>query len=298
MSGRPQLHFVKGHGTENDFLLLPDPDGELVLTPSLVRWLAGRRVGLGADGVIRVVPTARARESHVRALADKAAWFMDYWNADGGTAEMCGNGARVFAAYLRRSGWQTDDQLVIATRSGVKRIRWEGELIAVDLGAWRIPDDGRAPGGDTGTRVTLDGRQTWTGVHVDLGNPHIVVDLPPEISLDTLSLNGQPRLDPVPDHGSNVEFSRLVGPRHLRMRVYERGVGETRSCGTGAAAAAVVAMTRTASPPGAQWPQDSWRVDVPGGTLWVRALPHQHVELLGPASLVAEGTVYPPAVPS
>lgn len=120
------LAFTKGHGTENDFILLPDPDGAMKLGPEDVRLLAERRAGIGSDGVIRVVPTALASEPDVVAQSMVAAWFMDYRNADGSISQMCGNGVRVIAAYLRREGLEVGEEFAIATRSGVKQVRFEG----------------------------------------------------------------------------------------------------------------------------------------------------------------------------
>ena len=110
MTDNAALHFTKGHGTENDFVLVPDLDASRDLTVEQVRLLADRRAGIGGDGVIRVVPTQAAVEPQVRAQAANARWFMDYRNADGSAAEMCGNGTRVFAAYLRREGLETADE--------------------------------------------------------------------------------------------------------------------------------------------------------------------------------------------
>ena len=128
-----QTAFTKGHGTENDFVLVPDLEGAHELTAQQVAWLADRRAGIGGDGVIRVVPTAAAGDSSVREQASAARWFMDYRNADGSLAEMCGNGTRVFAAYLRREGLETADEFAIATRAGIKVVRFESpDLIAVN----------------------------------------------------------------------------------------------------------------------------------------------------------------------
>src|SRR6478672_5204099 len=258
MTDNAALHFTKGHGTENDFVLVPDLDASRDLTVEQVRLLADRRAGIGGDGVIRVVPTQAAVEPHVRAQAANARWFMDYRNADGSAAEMCGNGTRVFAAYLRREGLETADEFEIATRAGLKLVRFEDGLIAVNLGDWRIsdPDGARANGYDALVKVA------------------------------GLDLTRAPEINPQPPLGTNVEFVRPLGDGHLSMRVHERGVGETRSCGTGAAAAALA--TRWWA--GERADADVWRVDVPGGTLRVRALPGQQVELAGPAVLVADGT--------
>ena len=211
---------------------------------------------------------------------------MDYRNADGSAAEMCGNGTRVFAAYLRREGLETADEFEIATRAGLKLVRFEGDLIAVNLGDWRIsdPDHARARGFDALVKVA--GHEPMPGLSLDLGNPHTVVALPDSADLAGLDLTVAPEINPHPPLGTNVEFVRPLGDGHLSMRVHERGVGETRSCGTGAAAAALA--TRWWA--GERADADVWRVDVPGGTLRVRALPGQQVELAGPAVLVADGT--------
>jgi diaminopimelate epimerase len=286
MTDTGALHFTKGHGTENDFVLVPDLDATRDLTVEQVRLLADRRAGIGGDGVIRVVPTHAAVEAHVRAQASNAQWFMDYRNADGSAAEMCGNGTRVFAAYLRREGLETADEFEIATRAGLKLVRFEGGLIAVNLGDWRIsdPDGARANGYDALVKVA--GHDPMPGLSLDLGNPHTVVALPDSADLAGLDLTRAPEINPQPPLGTNVEFVRPLGDGHLSMRVHERGVGETRSCGTGAAAAALATRWWAGETADA----DVWRVDVPGGTLRVRALPGHQVELAGPAVLVADGT--------
>ena len=278
-------HFTKGHGTENDFVLLPDLDGARDVSVEGVRRLADRRAGIGGDGVIRVVPTALAAEPHVRSQAGAARWFMDYRNADGSAAEMCGNGARVFAAYLRREGLESADVFEIATRAGTKRVRFEDGLVAVNLGDWRVVDPDAALANGYDAMVKVAGHEPMPGLSLDLGNPHTVVALPDRADLAGLDLTTAPEVNPLPPQGTNVEFVRPLGPGHIALRVHERGVGETRSCGTGAAAAALA--TRW-------WAGESddtqvWRVDVPGGTLRVRALPGQQVELAGPAELVADG---------
>jgi diaminopimelate epimerase len=286
--GLVQLAFTKGHGTQNDFVLIPDPDGILDLTAERVRALADRRAGIGGDGVIRVV-----RTRHVPEVADQAAdaeWFMDYRNADGSPAEMCGNGMRVFVRYLVREGWTVPppEGFSVATRGGLRRARLEDGQVAVDLGRWRgVGGDGAlVDGGDA--RVQVDGLPgRLPGLSLDLGNPHTVVLLPDGTDLAAADLNRAPVVDPVPVNGTNVELVVPLAPGHVRMRVHERGVGETRSCGTGAAAAALAARAWSVS--GGAEAQDHWRVDVPGGTVQVRVL-GDRVELAGPAVLVADGT--------
>ncbi|WP_076261045.1 diaminopimelate epimerase [Intrasporangium flavum] len=276
--------FTKGHGTENDFVLVPDLDGTLELTPAQVQRITDRHAGLGADGVIRVVRTRFATDDAVRAQAEDAEWFMDYRNSDGSLAEMCGNGTRVFAEYLRREGLAFGRQLSIATRAGTKTIRVTDTGYAVDLGPWRLADEEGARRDGFDVMVRPRHGKPVPALSLDLGNPHAVVMLPEGIELDQLDLTATPEVHPEQPDGVNVEFVKAVGPGHIAMRVHERGVGETRSCGTGAAAAALA--TRFWS--GVE--DDSpWTVDVPGGRLTVTPLPGHRVELAGPAALVADG---------
>lgn len=253
------MRFIKGHGTENDFVVLPDPDGTLELTAELVQRLCDRRAGVGADGVLRVVPSARDRDG--AAYADQAAYFMDYRNADGSIAEMCGNGVRVCARYLVDAGLVPPGPLPLATRGGVKQVSVEPDCVVVDMGLAVV----REP-------VTVDGA---TATAIDMGNPHAVVHVASVDALGGLS----------PDRSDlNVEYVEDVGPTSLRMRVHERGVGETRSCGTGACAAVVATVLRTGAPRGS-----AYDVQVPGGRLVVTWREDGHVLLAGPAVLVAEG---------
>lgn len=286
-AGTLRRPFTKGHGTENDFVLLPDLDGTLHLTPGQVRALADRRAGLGGDGVIRVAPTASSDEPDVRAQADVATWFMDYRNADGSPAQMCGNGTRVFAAYLLREGLVTGPEFDIATRAGVKRIRVTPEGFATNLGPWQVPHREQLRERGFDTLVALPGHDPLPALSLDLGNPHAVVALPEDFDLDGVDLTHAPELNPAVAQGCNVELAQPLGPGHVRMRVHERGVGETRSCGTGAAATALALMLWSGEPR----EHERWRVDVPGGTLHVCALPGGEVELSGPAVLVADGLV-------
>ena len=288
------IAFTKGHGTGNDFVIVPDPDGALELTDDQVAVLCDRRFGIGGDGILRVV-RATAIDEGAAAAASGAEWFMDYRNADGSKAEMCGNGVRVFVRYLVDVGWADVDggPLSIGTRAGVKTVtRSDGSAgergYEVDLGAFAVDE------ADVLVR-TRGGGAPRPGIGVDVGNPHVVVALPDEGELEGLDLAAQPLLHPEPPHGANIEFvvpsDPLVreGIGSVRMRVFERGVGETLSCGTGVAAAAIAVRhwAGTAAP-------DRWVVDVPGGTLGVR-MPvvdgERHVLLSGPATLVYSGEV-------
>ena len=257
------MHFVKGHGTRNDFVLLPDLDDELDLDAQTVRALCDRRSGIGADGVLRVV---RRNDAGAR-------WFMDYRNADGSIAEMCGNGIRVVARWLVDNRHEAAGEFGVHTRDGVKTVTVPavGD-VSVGMGrAERLAD----------AKVGLDG-QWWPASGWSMGNPHLVAL---DVDITALDLTGAPAIDPAgsfPD-GANVEFVEPAGPDHIRMRVHERGVGETPSCGTGACAAAVAAMAHDGQTSGTRL------VDVPGGRLTVTWLPDGNVTLSGPAAIVAEG---------
>lgn len=280
--------FTKGHGTGNDFVVIADADGLLDLTDDQVAVLCDRRFGIGADGILRVVRSSAIDEGP-DASAD-AEWFMDYRNADGSKAEMCGNGIRVFARYLADTGLAVveDAPVLIGTRAGVKSVTRSDLGFEADLGTWRVePDD-----------ILVRARGLGVprpGLGIDVGNPHIVVALSNADELDALDLTGRPQLQPEPARGANIEFvvpsDPLVreGIGSIRMRVFERGVGETLSCGTGVAAAAL-AVRHWAG----QAAPDRWSVEVPGGTLGVRMLRVRgdlHVLLSGPATLVYSGEV-------
>jgi diaminopimelate epimerase len=261
------VRFLKGQGTENDFVLLPDGVPAGGLDADTVRSMCDRRRGIGADGVLAVVRVAARAEDDPR-------WFMDYRNADGSLAEMCGNGIRVFARYLVDSGLEEPGELRIDTRAGVKEVTVPitGD-VTVGMGpATKLAD----------AKAHLAGRW-WAGTGWSMGNPHLVVS-DADVPLATLDLTAAPQIDPpaaFPD-GVNVEIVEPAGDRHIRMRVYERGVGETRSCGTGACAAAVAVMA-------ARGERTSYDVDVPGGRLAVAWGEDGEVSLTGPAVLTFSG---------
>jgi diaminopimelate epimerase len=279
---------TKGHGTANDFVVLHDPDDALGLSPAQYRRLADRHRGVGGDGVIRAAHTASSPEvAHLLKVEPEATWFMDYRNADGSVAEMCGNGVRVFVEYLLAQGLATLDAgqtLPIATRAGVVDVaKSQSGHYQADMGRWSL----------TGMDPTVTARGLDVprpSLAITCPNPHVVVALASAQELEELDLSTRPNLDPEPLLGANIEFvvpsDPLVvdGVGHIRMRVYERGVGETQSCGTGALAAALA----TRHWAGDQAPHH-WKVDVPGGVLGVRMFPTEegeHVSLSGPAELV------------
>src|ERR1022692_1758017 len=322
------MRFAKGHGTENDFVLLPDFEDGLALTPALVARLCDRRAGLGGDGVLRVV--LAAAQSAGRGGNGEAGyggpgyggpsggdggpghrgpsygepgdgldgrdeppaeWFMDYRNADGSVAEMCGNGIRVFARYLLDHGLVRDLAFTVGTRSGPRRVRVEPDgSITAEMGVPAILGTGRA----------VIGGLEYAGLRVSLGNPHLAVLASTPVA--GFDLSAAPLLDPAEfPQGANVEVVRVTGRRQAEMRVYERGSGPTRSCGTGAVAAAVAAAIASAGPGAGTGPgagvlpaavpgtaSGAGPVDVPGGRLAVTLIGTASL-LTGPAVIVAEG---------
>jgi len=276
-----RIEFTKGHGTENDFVVVDDPDGLLDLDAAAVAALADRRAGIGGDGVIRAV---RSRSAGIDAPGDAPEWFMDYRNADGSIAEMCGNGVRVLAAHLQRAGHVAESRFEILTRAGVRTV----EVLARPAGPggpWSIRVGmGTARSTPHARTVEIAG-QRLAATDVDMGNPHAVAFLPAGAALEELDLSRRPGLDPEPAAGANIELVSERGPRHVAMRVHERGVGETRSCGTGVAAVAVAAAQRAGDDS-----RQPWTVDVPGGRLQVGWDADGDVLLTGPAQLVADGT--------
>lgn len=270
--------FVKGHGTENDFVLIPDANGRLDLTPEQVARLSDRRAGIGADGVIRVVRTDATDDPAAVAARGEARWFMDYRNSDGSVSEMCGNGIRVLGLYLAtHTDLDLTQPLPIATRAGIKTLTFEPSdgpvRITVDMGSPQVLEE---------TKVSV-GDRSWAASKISMGNPHAVAFV--ESLDDAGRLLDEPEYDKAafPD-GVNIEFVVRQGDQHVAMRVHERGSGETRSCGTGACAVMVAASLADQAERGT-----SYRVDVPGGTLDIVWTEDDRILMTGPAVLVAEG---------
>ena len=270
------LNFAKGHGTLNDFVLVLDADDHHPLDAETVRWLCDRRAGIGGDGLLRAVKAASIPEWD----GDRALWFMDYRNADGSIAEMCGNGLRVFVRHLLELGLVAPGAVQIATRAGLRT-------------AWPQPDGritldvGRATVVDQPTWVDIAGRRC-RAITVDVGNPHAVVVLADQLALAGLDLSRQPGFDPqVYPSGTNIEFVVPRSDHDLQMRVHERGVGETMSCGTGVVAAAAAQLAGLGQSAG------TVHVSVPGGDLNVEQT-QERAYLTGPAVVVAHGSVVLP----
>ena len=285
------IAFTKGHGTGNDFVLVLDSEGELSLTSKQIAKICDRRFGIGADGFIRVVKSSKLSEGKEILETEPAAlWFMDYYNADGSAAEMCGNGIRVFARYLLDRGLakiEGGSTLAVGTRAGVKDLTQGSSGFAVDLGRWKLTSEFTV--GANGIEVARPGQG------IEIGNPHVVVALSSAEELKQLKLFEAPVLEPAPDNGANVEFVVPNDPMikdgvgYFSFRVHERGVGETLSCGTGIAAAALA--TRYWA--GASAP-NQWQVQAPGGVVAVRMFATEdgeHVSISGPAELTFDGEI-------
>ena len=304
------MRFLKGHGTENDFILLPDY-AQLdrraeppTLSATQVRRLCDRHAGIGADGVLRVLPVGAATEADGLTTGN-ARWFMDYRNADGSVSEMCGNGARLFARYLIDTGLETATAFDLVTRGGLRRITLSRSgQVCVDMGP-------ATAGAESAARVN---GEAFRGRQVSMGNPHLVCFTERDVGDLDLSLAPDVDDDLFPN-GVNVEFANPISDEvatahagkiptnltsqgapesvedrggeasvHVRLRVHERGVGETRSCGSGACAVAAQALDRLGRTSGRVV------VDVPGGQVTVSVTPETTV-LGGPAVFVASGEI-------
>ncbi|MGP5556806.1 diaminopimelate epimerase [Corynebacterium flavescens] len=277
------MKFAKGHGTENDFIIVEDYAAERPLAPERVALLCDRRAGIGADGLLRVVRAgALLQAGEVSALAPGIAeddWFMDYRNADGSVAEMCGNGTRVFAHWLRSRGLVSSDALTVGTRAGAKPVvveSWDANdaVVSVEMGEAKV----------TGVSTASMAGERFAGLGVDMGNPHLAAVVP---GLTPRRLGELSFVQPDYDAdffpaGVNVEVLTPLEEGQVHMRVFERGVGETRSCGTGTVAAARAALADGGFGTG------SVTVNVPGGQVQVDIFDGGS-RLTGPSKIVAEG---------
>lgn len=281
-----EIRFLKGHGTENDFVVLIDEAVALRLTEPAIRAITNRRAGIGGDGILRIARTgdlqAAGELDSVPDDVDPSDWFMDYRNADGSIAEMCGNGVRVFAHALVSTGLAEAGEIRVGTRAGlrpaiVSDATAESAIVSVSMG---VPE---VLGVST---VSFDGH-TFAGLAVDVGNPHVAAVVPRMTadSLATLPIESAPSFDKeFFPNGVNVEISTPLVDGEVTMRVHERGAGETRSCGTGIVATAIAALADTEQADG------KVLVNVPGGQVAVE-ITGGHAQMTGPSRLVALGTI-------
>jgi diaminopimelate epimerase len=256
-----------GHGTENDFVLVFDPADEISITTAQTAAICNRESGIGADGLIRI--TKRDEK-----------WFMDYRNADGSLAEMCGNGIRVMARYLVERGHQPEGIFAINTRDGIKHLRVPMvDDISVNMG--KVSDENEEITAAVGGKI-------WNGFNINVGNPHAVVFV--EKIEDVGSLKDAPVVRPKDAYpeGVNVEFVEIMPNHEAKMRVHERGSGETKSCGTGTCAVALAANMQMKENLPARWV-----IYPPGGRLVVDIDPHSNATLTGPALLISDHDLTP-----
>ena len=303
---------IKGHATLNDFLMLVDPSCEVAVSGADIAAVCDRHGGIGADGFVRVVrTTALPGAGAFAASVPEAEWFLDYYNADGSVAEMCGNATRLFAHVLDSEGLRPiadGESVTIGTRGGARTVTRLGDLWTVDMGPARLtrPEEADDEGWDTTVMVPgLAGPRA--ALSVEMPNPHTVVALGEEDELEAavfagLTDSAAPVVyDPLPEVGTNLELVVPLGEEVdpdtqapvgiARMRVLERGVGETLSCGTGCCAAAVALHTWTG--PGA--PED-YRLLVPGGEIGAHVGANPLAEdstvlLTGPATVTGRVTI-------
>ncbi len=271
--------FAKYEGTGNDFIIIEDLDEAISLAPDEVAALCARRFGIGADGLMLI---RRSRLAEFR---------MDFFNADGTTAEMCGNGIRCFAKYLHDSGLIKGRSVDIETGAGVKAVElildasWAvGASVHMgkpELKAEKIPVNALL-GVKNEAEVTAGGL-TFEGVCVSMGNPHFVVFVDDLRSAPVSDAGPEIEKHPAFPKRTNVEFVEVLSNDELRLRVWERGVGETLACGTGACAAAVAANLKG-------FAGSRVKVSLPGGSLAIEWTPDGDVLLSGPARKVFEGS--------
>jgi diaminopimelate epimerase len=278
------IEFVKSHGCGNDFVLIEDLRDHLRVPAGVVRRLCDRHMGIGADGLIRIAP------------APDADFFMDYYNADGAVAEMCGNGIRCLAKYVADRGLWSGDKMRVSTRAGTKDLELFRDAggrvnrVRVDMGS-PVLDRGSIPVAGPGADalhepLSVDGH-SFEAACVSMGNPHAVLFVP-HLAAVPFELIGPKveRLEIFPAR-TNVEFVEVLSRDEVRVRVWERGVGETLACGTGACATAVATSLRGLT-------GRRVAVHLPGGTLDVEWAEDGRVFMTGPAEEVFRGVLDEP----
>lgn len=273
------MEFVKAHGAGNDFVLLPDLHDTLVLTPELTAALCMPHLGLGADGVIRIAPSRNADDDV----------YMDYRNADGSVAEMCGNGVRCVAKYVADRGMVPGEQIRVDTRGGTRTVHVvercpDGRVaqVRVDMG---IPEPGKVDWPielNHGGQVKAGDPRITT---VSMGNPHAVCVTDDIAAWPLEAMAAQLQEHPAFPEGVNLEVVTVLDRSRIAGRIFERGVGETLASGTGASAMAVAAIVLGHT-------ESIVDVELPGGTLSVDWT-GDRLLVTGPAVEVAHGTLDP-----
>jgi diaminopimelate epimerase len=273
------VEFVKAHGTGNDFVVVEDLTDRYRLTPEFVRAVCDRHFGIGGDGLIRIAP------------GRQAPFLMDYRNADGSLAEMCGNGVRVVGKYLAERE-HVGSSFDLETRAGVKHLELHAaddgsiDQVTVDMGAPSFDrDDLPMTGAGEALKETLevDGHQ-FVATCLSMGNPHAVLFVDDVDTAPVTTLGPLLEVHPAFPNRTNVEFVQVVDQWLVRQRTWERGVGETLACGTGACAVAVASQVRG-------FTGQEVTVELPGGRLSLAWSSGGTVRMTGPAREVAHGTM-------
>lgn len=269
-----QIAFTKMHGCGNDFVVLDCLEQQPPGLAGIARELCHRRFGVGADQLLTIRPS------------DSADFTMEIYNADGGQVEMCGNGIRCFARYVYEHGLTRKREIEVETLAGVIRPRLRGDLVEVDMG--RPVLDGREIPVDADGRIVdrplvVDGSE-YTVTCVSMGNPHCVLYVDDVEALDL------PRLGPRFEHHAffpnrvNTEFVQVLGSGEVRMRVWERGAGETWACGTGASAVGVAGVLTGKT-------GRKITAHLKGGDLEIEWADDDRVTMTGPAREVFQGSI-------
>ena len=274
-----KIEFTKMHGLGNDFMVINQVTQNIQINSEQIRRLSDRHTGVGFDQLLMVSPPT----------SPDVDFKYRIFNADGSEVEQCGNGARCFARFVRDKGLTHKDVIPVETNTGKIELHLVGQnLVTVNMGA-PIFEPERIP-------LQADGRQVLYKFNVDsdihelacvsMGNPHGVLQVS-DIDMAPVEKLG-PKLEAHPrfPNKANIGFCQVVDRQNIRLRVFERGVGETRACGTGACAAAVVSIA-------ANLVDNKVNVSLPGGKLQIEWQgENQPVYMTGPATTVYDGTVY------
>lgn len=266
-----KVHFTKMHGAGNDYIYINAMQEIPKDLPTLAHLISDRHFGIGSDGLVAIMPS------------DIADFRMRMFNADGSEAEMCGNASRCIAKYVYEKGLTDKNEITLETLAGIKLLRLNlndnsVESVTVDMG--------EPQAGDLKREIVFGDGKTFEVTQIDMGNPHAVI-FTGDLSDSNVLRNG-PRLEvaEIFPQKSNIEFVEVLDRGHVRMRVWERGSGETLACGTGACAATVASVLNN-------FTGRSVELQLPGGMLRVEwKEDNNHVYLTGGAEFIAEGIYY------
>ncbi len=259
-----KIEFTKMHGLGNDFIVIDNRDGVIELDEKQVQFLCDRHFGVGADGLILV------------GKSKKADCFMNYFNSDGKTVEMCGNGIRCTAAFFQKITNGKKNSILVDTRSGIRKIDMVDDQYAVDMGIPQFESKDFPK-----QTVALFG---FNFCCVSFGNPHAVTYVDSLDDIDLKSIGPNMEQHPYFPNRINVEFAEIRSLRHIAVAVWERGCGITLACGTGACAAFAIGrkeknLERTCT------------VSLPGGDLEISEMENGHIQMKGPAEFIFSASI-------